>query len=250
MSRAKPVRMLVLGATSAIAMATMRIYAARGASFYLVARNEEKLQAVAADLHVRGAAAVHTCVLDLDDTGRHVAMLLEAKDKLEQIEVALIAHGVLGDQLAGEKDYQVAEQILRTNLLSTVSLITWLANDFEQRKGGTIAVISSVAGDRGRKMNYVYGTSKAALSTFLQGVRNRVDRHGVKVITIKPGFVATPMTAHLQGGILFATPERVGRGIAGAIDGGKDVVYVPGYWRLIMGVVRSIPERIFKRLNV
>jgi short-subunit dehydrogenase len=241
--------MLVLGATSAIAMATMRIYAARGITFYLVARNEEKLTAVAADLQVRGASAVHTCVMDMDHTERHAAMLQDADDKLQGMDVALLAHGVLGEQAAAEQDYQVAEKVLRTNLLSAISLITWLANYFGARKSGTIAAISSVAGDRGRTTNYVYGTTKAALSTFLQGVRNRVDRLGVNVITIKPGFVATPMTAHLPRGILFATPERVARGIARAIDGRKDVVYVPGYWRWIMAAVRAVPERLFKRLN-
>jgi short-subunit dehydrogenase len=247
---AEPVKLLVLGATSAIAMATMRLYARRGASFYLVARNEEKLSLVAADVQVRGAAAVHTGVMDLDRTEYHTALLQDAHEKLQGIDVALIAHGVLGDQAAAEQDYRVAEQVIRTNLLSSVSLVTWLANYFVAQKRGTIAVISSVAGDRGRKTNYVYGTTKAALSTFLQGVRNRVDRVGVNVITIKPGFVATPMTAHLPGGTLFATPQAIATGIAAAIDRRKDVVYLPGYWWWIMSAVRLLPERVFKRLNV
>lgn len=247
---AEPVKLLVLGATSAIAMATMRLYARRGASFYLVARNEEKLALVAADVQVRGAAAVHTGVMDLDRTEYHTALLQDAHEKLQGIDAALIAHGVLGDQAAAEQDYRVAEQVIRTNLLSSVSLVTWLANYFVAQKRGTIAVISSVAGDRGRKTNYVYGTTKAALSTFLQGVRNRVDRVGVNVITIKPGFVATPMTAHLPGGTLFATPQAIATGIAAAIDRRKDVVYLPGYWWWIMSAVRLLPERVFKRLNV
>lgn len=247
---AEPVKLLVLGATSAIAMATMRLYARRGASFYLVARNEEKLALVAADVQVRGAAAVHTGVMDLDRTEYHTALLQDAHEKLQGIDAALIAHGVLGDQAAAEQDYRVAEQVIRTNLLSSVSLVTWLANYFVAQKRGTIAVISSVAGDRGRKTNYVYGTTKAALSTFLQGVRNRVDRVGVNVITIKPGFVATPMTAHLPGGTLFATPQAIATGIAAAIDRRKDVVYLPGFWWWIMSAVRLLPERVFKRLNV
>lgn len=245
-----PVKLLVVGATSAIALATSRLYAARGAHFYLVARNEEKLTIVAADLQVRGAGAIHTCVVDLDETQHHAALLQNAHEKLGGIEVALIAHGVLGDQAAAEQDYRVVEQVMRTNLLSAVSLITWLANYFASRKSGTIAAISSVAGDRGRKMNYVYGTTKAALSTFLQGVRNRVDRLGVNVITIKPGFVATPMTAHLEGGLLFASPEQVAQGIVRAVDGRKDVVYLPWFWRGIMAAVRGVPESVFKRLNV
>jgi short-subunit dehydrogenase len=243
-------KILVLGATSAIALATMRVFASRGASFYLVARNEQKLATVASDLQVRGATRVHTCVLDLDDVTKHVPILVDADRLLQGLDIAFLAHGVLGDQAAAERDYLIAEQVLRTNLLSPISLVTWLANYFAERKRGTIAVLSSVAGDRGRKMNYVYGATKSGISAFLQGVRNRVDRLGVNVITVKPGFVATPMTAHLPGGILFATPDRVARGIVKSIDRRKDVVYVPGYWRLIMWVVRCIPERIFKRLNV
>jgi decaprenylphospho-beta-D-erythro-pentofuranosid-2-ulose 2-reductase len=246
----EPVKILVLGATSAIAMATMRLYARRHAYFYLVARSEEKLALVAADVQVRGASAVHTGVMDLDRTEYHTALLQDAHEKLQGIDVVLLAHGVLGDQAAAEQDYRVAEGVIRTNLLSSVSLVTWLANYFATQKRGTIAVLSSVAGDRGRKTNYVYGASKAALSTFLQGVRNRVDRLGVNVITIKPGFVATPMTAHLPGGILFATPQEVATGIVAAIDKRKDVVYLPGFWRWIMTAVRIVPERVFKRLNV
>ncbi len=241
---------LVLGATSSIAIATMRLYAPQGAKFYLVARHKEKLSAVAADLQVRGAAQVHTCVLDLDNTERHEAMLQDAHDKLQGIGIALIAHGVLGDQKGAEQDFRLAERVIRTNVVSSMSLITWLANYFSERQSGTIAAISSVAGDRGRKSNYVYGSSKAALTAFLQGVRNRVDREGVNVITIKPGFVRTPMTAHMERGILFVTPEKVARAIARAVEQHKDVVYTPKFWWAIMTVVRLLPERIFKGLNV
>ena len=175
--------------------------------------------------------------------------LQDAHEKLQGIGIALIAHGVLGDQKEAEEDYRAAEKVIRTNLLSAMSLITWLANYFVERQSGTIAAISSVAGDRGRKSNYVYGTSKAALTTFLQGVRNRVDREGVNVLTIKPGFVATPMTAHLERGILFVTPEKVARAIARAVEQHKDVIYTPKFWRLIMMVIRWLPENIFKGLN-
>jgi decaprenylphospho-beta-D-erythro-pentofuranosid-2-ulose 2-reductase len=166
------------------------------------------------------------------------------------IDLALIAHGVLGDQQKAQADYAAAEAVLRTNFLSAVSLVTWLANYFENQKRGTLAVISSVAGDRGRKSNYVYGASKGALNVFLDGVRNRIDRSGVNVLTIKPGFVATPMTAHLPKGPLFASPETVAQGIVRAIKGRKDVVYVPGFWAVIMLIIRSIPEAIFKKLNL
>lgn len=245
-----PSRVLVLGATSAIAIGTMRPLAKRGASFYLVARSPEKLAAVASDLLTRGASAVFTRVMDLDDTSAHEAMLAEAVKNLETIEMALLAHGVLGDQEKAQADYAVTEAILRTNFLSAVSLITWLANYFEATHQGTLAVISSVAGDRGRKSNYVYGASKGALNIFLDGVRNRIDRSGVHVLTIKPGFVATPMTAHLPQNGLFASPQVVGQGILNAIDKRKDSVYVPPIWAIIMLIIRSVPNFIFKKMNL
>lgn len=249
-ARKFPTTVLALGATSAIAEATLRLLAERGARFYLVGRNPEKLYAVAADLHTRGAAGVATHTMDLDDTTAHPAMLAAAAQSLGTIELALLAHGVLGNQDDAQTGYSDTEAILRTNFLSPVSLITWLANYFESSKEGTLAVISSVAGDRGRKSNYVYGASKGALSIFVDGVRNRIDRAGVQVLTIKPGFVATPMTAHLPQGLLFATPAQVARGIVKAIEKRRDVVYLPPFWRVIMLVVRMIPGRIFKKLNM
>jgi decaprenylphospho-beta-D-erythro-pentofuranosid-2-ulose 2-reductase len=139
---------------------------------------------------------------------------------------------------------------LHTNFLSAVSLITWLANYFEPMGRGSLVVISSVAGDRGRKSNYVYGASKGALSIFLDGVRSRLDRAGVQVLTVKPGFVATPMTAHLAQGPLFARPSQVARGIIRAIERKRDVVYLPVFWGGIMLILRAIPRPIFKKLNV
>jgi decaprenylphospho-beta-D-erythro-pentofuranosid-2-ulose 2-reductase len=248
--RQLPSRILVLGATSAIANGVMRPLAANGARFYLVARSPEKLTAVANDLLTRGASAVFTHVMDLDDTAAHEPMLAEAMRELETIDLALLAHGVLGDQEKAQADYAATEAILRTNFLSAVSLITWLANYFEKTQQGTLAVISSVAGDRGRKSNYIYGASKGALNIFLEGVRNRIDRSGVHVLTIKPGFVATPMTAHLPQNALFAHPAAVGRGILKAIEKRKDVVYMPPIWAIIMLIIRSVPNSIFKKLNL
>src|SRR5580698_8596153 len=248
--RTTPMAVLALGATSAIAEATLRRFAARGAHLFLVARNADKLNAVAADLRTRGAASVATYVMDLDDTAAHPAMLATAAANLGTIELALLAHGVLGDQAEAEAGYPAAEAILGTNFLSPVSMVTWLANYFEASRQGTLAVISSVAGDRGRKSNYVYGASKGALNVFLDGVRNRIDRSGVQVLTIKPGFVATPMTAHLPQNALFAQPSAVGRGILKAIEKRKDVAYVPPVWALIMLIIRSVPNAIFKKLNL
>lgn len=249
-TRKFPTTVLALGATSAIAEATLRLLAERGARFYLVARSQEKLNAVAADLHTRGASGVATHAMDLDDTAAHPAMLAAAAHSLGTIEMALLAHGVLGNEAEAEASYAAAEAVFRTNFLSAMSLITWLANYFESTKQGTLAVISSVAGDRARKSNYVYGTSKGALSMFADGVRNRIDRAGVQVLTIKPGFVSTPMTAHLAQGPLFAQPSQVARGIVKAIEKRRDVVYLPAFWAIIMMILRLVPRRIFKRMNV
>ncbi len=245
-----PRKVLVLGATSTIAIATCRMLAEQGASLYLVARNADKLAVVAGDLATRGAAYVDTCIADLDDTAQHPAMLAHAINSLGGLDIAYIAHGVLGDQAEAELDYAAAEAILHTNFMSVVSVCTWLANYFVKQRRGTLAVISSVAGDRGRKSNYVYGASKGALNIFLEGLRNRIDREGVNVLTIKPGPTLTPMTEHMPNAKKFATPEKVATDILKAIDKRKDVVYVPGIWAIIMLVIRSIPESIFKKLNL
>ena len=245
-----PSRILILGATSAIAMAVSRQLVAPNASYFLVGRDQEKLNAVCKDLLTRGAASVTTHAMDLNDTAAHPQMLSTAAGTLGTIDLALLAHGILGDQEQAQASFPAAEAILQTNFLSAVSLITWLANYFESTKQGTLAVISSVAGDRGRKSNYVYGASKGALNVFLAGVRNRIDRAGVHVLTIRPGFVSTPMTAHLRQGLLFASPDTVAKCIVKAIGARKDDVYAPGFWALIMFVIRSVPESIFKKLNL
>ena len=245
-----PSRVLVLGATSSIAIATMRRLAAPNRHFMLVARKADRLTAVAQDLLTRGALAVDTWVMDLDDTSAHPDMLASAVQRLGRIDLALIAHGVLGDQQAAEADFELAAAILHTNFIATVSLLTWLGNYFQSQRGGTLAVISSVAGDRGRKSNYVYGTSKGALNIFLEGLRNRIDRDGVNVLTIKPGFVSTPMTAHVEHNALFASPDQIARGIAKAVKRRRDVVYLPWFWRWIMFLVRGVPGRFFKKMQL
>ncbi len=245
-----PSRVLVLGATSSIAIATMRQLAAPDMHFMLVARNRDRLTAIAQDLLTRGALAVDTWVMDLDNTTAHPEMLATAVERLGRIDLALIAQGVLGDQRAAEVDFEAAAAILHTNFIATVSLLTWLGNYFQAQGGGTLAVVSSVAGDRGRKSNYVYGASKGALNVFLEGLRNRIDRDGVHVLTIKPGFVATPMTAHVPHNALFASPGQIARGIWKAIERRRDVVYLPWFWFWIMLVVRAIPSRFFKKMNM
>jgi decaprenylphospho-beta-D-erythro-pentofuranosid-2-ulose 2-reductase len=249
-STSTPRKILVLGATSGIAEATCRIWASQGASLFLVARNAEKLAAVAADLKTRGASYVDTAVADLDDTDQHSSLLAHAVNSLTGMDIAYLAHGVLGDQIEAERDFNTAAQILHTNFMAPVSLLTWLANFCVQRHAGTLAVLSSVAGDRGRKSNYVYGSSKGGLSAFLDGLRNRIDREGVTVLTIKPGPTKTAMTAGMPKSEKFADVDSVAESIVSAIDKRKDILYVPLQWQPIMFIIRNIPERIFKKLNL
>jgi short-subunit dehydrogenase len=157
---------------------------------------------------------------------------------------------MLGDQKQSQADANIMLAELQTNAISYLSLMTWLANYFEAQKRGCLAVISSVAGDRGRGSNYVYGAAKGAVSLFAQGQRNRLSKSGVTVVTIKPGFVDTPMTAHLKKNPLFASPAVVGRRIYAAMLKGESVVYVPWFWQWIMLLIRSIPESIFKKLSL
>ena len=241
---------LIIGATSAIAEATARNFAQDGDRLYLVARNPERLAAVANDLKTRGATQVKTVAMDANDTARHAALIAQAEAALEGLDTILIAHGTLSDQKACEASFEETLEELQTNCLSVISLLTLVANRFEEQKHGTIAVISSVAGDRGRQSNYVYGTAKAAVSTFLQGLRNRLYRSGVTVITIKPGFVDSPMTADFRKGPLWVSPENVGRGIYRAIHRKSNVIYLPWFWKFIMVGIRLMPERLFKKMKL
>ena len=243
-------RILIIGATSAIAEAVARRFAARGARLYLLARNLERLRDLASDLAIRGAATVDCAGLDVNDFDRHAAAIEDAVRGMGGIDVALIAHGTLGDQAACEQSIELTLLELSTNAISVISLLTLLANRFETQGGGSIAVVSSVAGDRGRRSNYVYGAAKGAVTIFLQGLRNRLQGSGVHVLTIKPGFVDTPMTAAFEKGPLWSSPERIAQGIERALEGKRDVVYLPAWWRLVMTAIKLIPERIFKKLSL
>lgn len=247
-------RVLIIGATSAIAHAAARLWAAAGASLFLVGRNAERLEANAADLRVRGAAGVTTHVMDATADPAHAPMLAAALQSLGGIDIALIAHGTLPDQRACEADLRLLRAEIETNGVSVCLLAQLLGNHFASRGGGTLAVVGSVAGDRGRQSNYVYGAAKGMVARFLEGLRNRLAQSGVpnvRVLLVKPGFVDTPMTAEFEKkGLLWAQPETVAAGILGAIENGKDVVYLPWFWWPIMRVIRHIPERIFKRLSL
>ena len=241
---------LIIGATSGIAQETAKLCAQDGDHLYLVGRNSEKLQAIQNDLLIRGATSVDWMALDLCLLDRHEDLIKTATQSLQGFDTVLIAHGTLANQKACEHSVSETMKELTTNSLSTISLLTILANYFEQRGKGTIAVISSVAGDRGRQSNYVYGTAKGSVTIFLQGLRNRLAKSGVSVVTIKPGFVDTPMTAHMRKNVLFAKPGTMGRQIYQAMKKPDNEIYLPWYWQPIMMLVRSIPEHLFKQLRL
>ena len=244
-------KILIIGATSAIAEATARVFAARGDALFLVARNAVHLDAVVADLNIRGAARTDHATLDVTDFAAHEAVLDQAERALGALDVVLIAHGTLSDQAQCQQSVDTLRREFDINALSTLALLTSLANRLEARRAGTLAVISSVAGDRGRQSNYVYGAAKAAVSTFLGGLRQRLAQANVSVLTIKPGFVDTPMTAAIANkGALWAQPDRVAAGIVKAIDRRRNIVYLPWFWRWIMLVIRHIPEPLFRRLKL
>jgi short-subunit dehydrogenase len=244
-------KILIIGATSAIAEATARLFAARGDALFLVARNAEHLRLVAGDLGVRGAMRTATATLDVSDFGAHAGVLEAVARELGTIDVVLIAHGTLSDQSQCQDSVEALRREFDLNAVSTMALLTLLANRLEAQKHGTLAVISSVAGDRGRQSNYVYGSAKAAVTTFLGGLRQRLAKSNVDVLTIKPGFVDTPMTAAFPDkGALWAQPEQIAAGIVKAIDRRRNIVYLPWFWRWIMLVIRHIPEPLFKKLKL
>lgn len=243
-------KILIIGANSAIAKATARRFASWGDSLYLLARDQVQLADLASDLRIRGATAAHIGTFEANDFASHQPLLESAITTLGGLDVVLVAHGTLGDQKACEQSIELTLQELNTNAISVISLLTHLANHFEQQGHGSIAVIGSVAGDRGRQSNYVYGTAKGAVAIFLQGLRNRLHKSGVQVLTIKPGFVDTPMTAAFKKGALWAEPDAIAAGIETALARKQDVAYLPAWWYFIMLVIRTIPEALFKRLSL
>jgi decaprenylphospho-beta-D-erythro-pentofuranosid-2-ulose 2-reductase len=243
-------RILIIGATSSIAEHCARIWAARGDELYLVARNEAHVQTIAADLKVRGASRVAINCVDLNEMGRHVELLDAAENAMSGVDIVLVAHGTLSNQKLCEKSVSETLAEIQTNALSTISLLTLIANRFEAKREGTICVISSVAGDRGRARNYVYGSAKAMVTAFTSGLRQRLYKSNIGVVTIKPGFVDTPMTSEFKKGFLWAKPSLVAETIVKAVDKKKPEVYVPSFWWMIMVLIKNIPETIFKKIRL
>ncbi len=241
-------RVVIFGATSAIAAEVAALHAARGDALHLVGRDPAKLAALAERL---GSAPVRPQVTraDFADLDANEALVTRVLAQLGGADVALVAHGVLGDQLESERSFAEAERIIRANFTSVVSLLVPLANHFEQTRGGRLGVITSVAGERGRPRNYTYGACKGALNLYLQGVRSRLYPADVSVTTLKLGPVDTPMTVTHEKNRLFAQPAAVAADIVRAMDARRSQAFVPRVWAAIMPVVRLTPEVLFQKLR-
>ena len=245
-------RILVLGATSAIAERWCRLRAAQGDSLLLVARDGEKLSAIAADLTARGAASVQTSIEDLADAVDADARFSDWVQTLGGVDIVLLAYGILGDQSEAQGDTEALLRGVQANFTSAVVWCELAARAFELAGAGTLVGISSVAGDRGRRTNYAYGAAKAGLSTYLEGMAHRFAGSDITVICVKPGFVATPMTAHLDGrdGPLWATPEQVAEDIQKAVEKKKPEIYTRWFWRFVMLIIRHLPRPIFNKMKI
>jgi len=242
---------LILGANSAMARALARKLAGPEVQLLLAGRNVKEMEKTAADLQIRRQCPPpRVFAFDAVDTSGHEAFLRKVLEKSGGLDEAYLFFGQMYGQTEAQTDFRLAQEMLTSNYVGAVSILERLAAYLEERKHGLIVGVSSVAGDRGRQSNYLYGSSKAGLTVYLQGLRNRLARSGVRVLTVKPGMVDTPMTRELKKGLLFSKPETVADGILRAVRRKKDSVYVPGYWGLIMLIIRMIPEGLFKKLKL
>jgi decaprenylphospho-beta-D-erythro-pentofuranosid-2-ulose 2-reductase len=243
-------RIIILGATSAIAEATARIWAAQGARFVIVARDKGRLDAVASDLRTRGATEVATVVLDCAKAS--AATELEVMvDTLGGLDVMLLAYGTLGEQKRLETDPDGVSDLIQTNFASAGAWCLAASVVLERQRSGVLLVIGSVAGDRGRRSNFIYGACKAGLARLVEGIAHKLAPIGARAVIIKPGFIDTPMTAAFEKkGLLWAKPDAAAQVIATASECGGPVVYAPAIWRWIMLVIRHLPVFIFNKLNI
>lgn len=244
----KPV--LILGATSAIARGVAQALAQRGYALYLAARDLEELEHVAADLRVRYGAEVDFGGFDVTAADTHQAFLEGVVREMGGLEGVVLAVGWTAPQGQAEQDFATVERVTLLNYTGPVSILDCCARFFAQQHRGFIVGISSVAGDRGRQSNYYYGAAKGAFTRYLEGLRNRLFRDHVQVMTVKPGFVDTATTWGMPGLFLVASPQAVGEAIVRAMEKGRNVIYVPWFWRCIMLVIRHLPEFVFKRLKL
>jgi len=245
-------KVIILGATSAIAEATARLYAAEGAELLLVGRQGERLAAIADDLRLRGAARADTAVCDLADAGDAAAIFAGFVETLGGVDHVLLAYGILGDQRMAERGSASAESSFRVNFISAAAWALAAAEVLEQQGRGSLVVLGSVAGDRGRRANFVYGAAKAGLATLVEGIAHRFAGKGPRAVIVKPGPVITPMTEGFASrkGLMWATPETVAAIVRRAADRGGPVVYAPWFWHWIMLIIRCLPAPIFNRLDI
>lgn len=240
--------LLVLGATSGISQAYVNRVASRFEKITLVARDEQKLAQLAAHVATISSASVATITFDLADTLQHESLMTAVLTKTGVLDCVLISYGTLTDQSRCSDDVAYAMEQFNLNGTSTISLAHRFSRQMAQQGAGTLAVIGSVAGDRGRRSNYCYGSAKSAVESFLAGLRSDMQKHGVHVLTIKPGFVDTPMTSDFKKGLLWASADKVAADIDTAITRKKNILYTPWFWRYIMLIIKSIPEFLFKKL--
>jgi decaprenylphospho-beta-D-erythro-pentofuranosid-2-ulose 2-reductase len=242
-------RVLILGATSPIARALALRFASDGARLYLAARNGDEARRVAEDVSTRAGVTALSGTFDASDFTSHDEFVRHAAAELGGLDGVVVCFGTLGDEDVAQTDPDEALATIHQNFTGAVSLITLAARHLEQQRSGFIIVIGSVAGERGRKKNYVYGSAKGALALFTQGLRGRLAASGVHVMTVKLGTVDTRMTWGREGALLTISPTKAADLIYAAYRKRAEVVYVPWFWRLIMGAVRLIPESRFKRLS-
>ncbi len=240
----------VLGVTSAIARATANAFAEAGHPLVVAARDEPELERIAADIRVRYNVDVHAIVFDAADHASTETLCDRCVAAAGMLAGVVVGFGFMDDHATTQADSNLIRLTMNANLTESAVILEKFATHFLEQGAGFIVGITSVAGDRGRQSNYIYGASKAGMSTYLQGLRNRLDKQGVRVLTVKPGFVDTKMTFGLPGLFLVATPESVGQTIHRAVQREKDVIYVPWFWRYILLIIRAIPERVFKRLSL
>jgi len=245
-------RILVLGATSAIAQAYARRRAAQGASFILAARREDRLAAIAADLKACGAASAEVLVADLAASGEITRHVEDLGARFGFPDEVVVAYGLLGEQAQAEADIALTRALLETNFTSAALWILALLKDRPAKQAMTIVGIGSVAGDRGRGSNFIYGSAKAGFDRFLEGLQQKYDGTDVRIVRVKPGFVDTPMTAAIENksGPLWATPDRVAADIERAVAKGRRVIYTPWFWWVIMMIIRHLPWFVFRRLKI
>jgi decaprenylphospho-beta-D-erythro-pentofuranosid-2-ulose 2-reductase len=242
-------RILIIGANSAIAEQLARRLESNGAACYLTGRDTDRLERIAADLRVRGAGQIEIESLDITDARALAGLVARAAEGLGGLDAVIVAAGLLPDQAEVNADAKRLRETFEVNALGAMVILNEAAANFEQQGHGQIVAIGSVAGDRGRATNYAYGAAKGALEIFMSGLRQRLHPSGIQVLLVKPGFVDTPMTADFPKGPLWASPERVAQDIIRAMAKGRSVIYTPWFWRWIMLIIRHLPERLFVRLR-